>query len=97
MTIKEVKELYKGEYEDIEVYRPNSSGKHYPCCFHTDNCTWADDYNDNSEVGLWELMDENDYTSTLYANTIETADFDEYYGDKEAKVLCIMLADGRNQ
>ena len=30
MTIAEVKELYKGEYAEVEVYEPISRGKHYP-------------------------------------------------------------------
>lgn len=91
MTIKEVKEMYKGQYYEIEVYEPNSRGNHYPNHFHTDNCKFTEEFTDESEVGLYELMDEEDYNHSIMANTSDYADFEEWYGNKEAKVLCIML------
>lgn len=93
MTIKEVKEMYDKQYKDVEVYEPNSSGKYYPNHFHTDNCKCVDEYTDESEVGLYELMDEEDYNNSIMANSSEYADFEEWYDNKDAKVLCIMLAD----
>lgn len=97
MTIKEVKEEVKNilheNYQEIEVYEANCRGKYYPSEFHTDNCISTDDYTDESEVGFYELMDEEDYNDSIMANTSECADFNEWYGDKEAKILCIMLAD----
>lgn len=91
MTIKEVKEIYKGQYENIEVYRPNGIGNHYPNHFHTDNCKFTEEYTDDSEVGLYELMDEEDYEHSINANSCVTTDFMEWYDNKKAKVLCIML------
>jgi hypothetical protein len=91
MTIKEVKEMYKGQYDEIEVYEPNSRGNHYPNHFHTDNCKYTEEYSDESEVGLYELMNEDDYEHSINANSCVTTDFEEWYDDKEAKVLCIML------
>lgn len=91
MTIKEVKEMYKGQYCEIEVYKPNSGGNHYPNHFHTDNCKFTEEFTDESEVELYELMDEEDYNHSIMANTSEYADFEGWYGNKEVKVLCIML------
>ena len=93
MTMKEIKEMYKEDgYCDIEVYAPNSYGTHYPNHFHTDNCEATDDYDDSTLIGLWGLMDEDDYNNTICANGCVSADFTEWYGDKDAKVLVCMLA-----
>lgn len=94
MTIKEIKEMYKGQYEDIEVYKVSSSnsvGKHYPSNFHTDNCEQVEEFTDESEVGLYELMDENEYNHSIMANSDIYADFEDWYGNKDTKILCIML------
>ena len=92
MTVKEVKEIYKGQYEEIEVYSTSNVGKHYPDHFHTDNCKFTEEFTDESKVGLYELMDEEDYNNSIMANASDYADFESWYGNKEAKVLCIMLA-----
>lgn len=91
-TIKDVKEMFKGQYVDVEVYKPNSRGKYYPDYFHTDNCKFTEDYSDESEVGLYELMNEREYESSINANSCITTDFEEWYDGENAKVLCIMLA-----
>lgn len=93
MTVKEVKAMFSGEYADCEVYEAKSHGAHYPNYFRASNCDYTDEYNDNSEVGLWELMNEEDYNYSLYAEVNSEADFGEWLGDKNAKILCIMLAD----
>lgn len=91
MTIKELKEIFKNRYVDMEVYEANSKGKYYPRTFHTDNCRWIDDYTEESEVGLYELMDEEDYNNSLLANSSFSFSFEDYYGNKDVKILCIML------
>lgn len=91
MTIKNVKDMYKGKYEDIEIYRPCSIGEHYPNHFHTDNCSFTEEFTDESEVGLYELMDEEDYNNSIMSNVSDYADFEGWYGNKNAKILCIML------
>lgn len=93
MTIKEVKEKYAGKYEELEVYKAIGKGEHYPNHFHTDNCKFTEEYSDSSEVGLYELMDEEDYNNSINANSCATTDFGEWYGSNDAKVLCVMLAD----
>ena len=39
-------------------------------------------------------MDEEDYNNILLPNCGDTADFADYYGDKEAKVLVVMFRHG---
>lgn len=99
-TIKEIKELYEKEFRneeiyDIEVYKPCSWGRYYPNCFHTDNCNFVDEseWNDETKVGLHELMNEEDYQHSIDANNSIPTNFEEWYGDKNAKVLVLMLAD----
>ena len=97
MTIAEVKELYRGKYVNLEVYRSLSSGHCYPNHFHTDNCVELGDsspngeYTEDMEAVLYELMNQDEYNNTLMANCNIYADFNDWYGNKNAKVLCIMI------
>lgn len=94
MTIADVKKEYEGRYEAVEVYKPIEGEVD---CFHTDNCVSLGgdssygNYTEDMEVSLYELMDEEEYNNTLLANGCLDADFDEWYGDKNAKILCIMV------
>lgn len=66
--------------------------------FHTDNIVPLDDElnfkelycTDINEIDF-EVMDEDDYNNTVLANACESADFEELYGDKNAKVLVVVL------
>lgn len=93
MTVGEVKELYKGEYVDLEVYKPLSRGHYYPNCFHGDNCVSLGDdsphgnYTEDMEAGLYELMDEEEYNNTIMANV----DKDEYIQKMTMSALLILL------
>lgn len=98
MTVKEVIEIYKGEYDLIEIFVGEK--------FHTDFC---DSYNPekgsgNCEKGKedslnsycmdykaeqYELMDCDEYNNTILANT-ETTTKD--YGWKNEKILCILIS-----
>lgn len=93
MTIKEIKEMFNGDYVEVEVYKPlnTDTGRYYPKNFHTDNCVGMEDYTEDMEVGLHELMDEEDYNQSLLAGYDITADFEDWYGDRNAKILCIMI------
>lgn len=95
MTVGEVKKMYAGEYVELEVYRARERGEYYPREFHTDNCYSLNDseYSNEDEVGLCDLMGEEEYEHSILANVSDKADFTDWYGDKDAKVLCIMLAD----
>ena len=84
MTIKEIKELYKNEFTNFEVYR--FVGKRH--VIHTDFVEEAEDYNDESEVVSHQLMNEDDYNSTIYSNCSDK--FADIY-DKNDKVLVIVI------
>ena len=88
MTIKELKEkmVVWGEvYYEIEVYRPTFSRVNH---FHTDNCRFVEDYNDDMEVDFWELMNLDDYNHSILANACE---FAEDYFEPNDKILCVMI------
>lgn len=94
ITVKKLKEMYKEQFYDYEVYKPWATNN-YPVEFCTDNCKWIDDseYNDDTEIGLWKLMDEKAYQNSILDDTIEVADFEEWYGSENAKVLVMMLSE----
>lgn len=84
MTIKDIKKIYQGQYSDIEVYSGDS--------FHTDSCQPVDDYKDNFVVKKWQLMDEEDYNSTILANC--GIRFEEIH-EKIDKILCLLITGDR--
>lgn len=92
MTVSEVKNLYEGQYTCVEVYEAKSKGENYPYHFHTDNCYCVEERADD-EVGFYELMDEETYEHSILATANLRANFEDWYGNKDAKVLCMMLAD----
>lgn len=94
MTIADVKELFKNEYVDYEVYKPYNNN----CLsrFDMDSCYQLSpllnrNYDDNMEVSFYQFMDENDYNREILANCDITLDFYDCYADKNAKILCIMV------
>jgi hypothetical protein len=92
MTIGELKELLKKqgkEYCDIEVFVMACSNSRLT--FHSDYIWGIIDYSDNSKVLDYEIMDEKDYDTSILANGCMRADFKEWYNDKNAKVLCILV------
>lgn len=91
MTIREIMDMY--DVADVEVYESKGVGPHFPNHFHTDNCVAVENYDINQEHDriLYEVMDEEEYNQTILANTSVLADFEGWYGDKDAKVLCIMI------
>ncbi|WP_304239965.1 hypothetical protein [Phocaeicola plebeius] len=79
---------------DIEVY--GYKGVNHS--IHTDCIVSLDDemnFNELYCAGInefdFEVMDEDDYNNTVLANSCISADFEELYGDKNAKVLIIVL------
>lgn len=91
MKIKELKELLKeqgNEYYDIEVYKYTFDNHK---SIHTDYITSIEDYNDNTEVEDYQLMNEEDYNNSILANSSKQADFEEWYDDKDAIVLVVIM------
>lgn len=87
MTVKELKEQYKGKCAGTELYRYRD-GIHE---IHADSIFAVNDDCDDQEVCDFKLMGESEYNKTIYAHSTYTADFDDYFGDKNAKVLIIVL------
>lgn len=87
-TIKEVIEERGNEVADIEIYKFTG----YRHDIHNDFIKSVDvSHNSETEIYDYEIMDEEDYERTICANSDVFADFEEWYGDKNAKVLVIML------
>lgn len=84
MTVGELKEKYAGQYADVEVYADRWNRKPG---FHTDRIMNVEDYEDLDEVVEYSLMDEGEYSSTVFANCSECTDFERWFGDKDAKIL----------
>ena len=87
MKIKEIKKMFKNEFADVEVYKYTSKRK----SIHTDNIKTIANYNDDCIVIDFQLMDEEDYNSTIKANDCIQADFGELYDNKNARVLVVII------
>lgn len=90
-TIKELKKMFKDQYNDIEVYKSLSVGVHYPDHFFTDNCRYTEDWDDETIIKLYSLMDKEEYGGTLLANCCNSAD--DYFESEDDKILCCMISD----
>ena len=84
MDLKEAKDIYKNEFTTFEVYR--FTGRRH--AIHTDYVEETEDYNDESEVIAHQLMDEDDYNSTIFANCSNK--FANIYGNND-KVLVLVI------
>lgn len=94
MTIKEVKEHYKGQYVECEIYRfTDFTHRVHSDFIYTPDDIENDLYNENEEVVYEELMDEEEYGMTVIANCDVTADFEDWFGDKNAQILVIILSE----
>ena len=94
MTIKEVKEYYKGQYVECEIYRfTDFTHRVHSDFIYTSDDIEHDQYNENEEVVYEELMDEKEYGMTVIANTDTAADFEDWFGDKNAQILVIILSE----
>lgn len=85
-----LEDLAKG-CADIEIYK--FIGKKHS--IHTDNIkdsaySSIDELPDEVECDC-QIMDEEDYNRTILANGGEKSDFEGWYGDKNAKVLIVVL------
>lgn len=89
MTIREITNEYLGKFADYEIYKAEDA-RH--CMFpHTDYIKSVELPLD-TELEEFEahLMDQDEYDRTILANA-DHADFAEWYGDAEAKVLVIVF------
>jgi hypothetical protein len=81
--IRDIKNRFKGKYEDVEVYDINIS-----LSWHTDYLNFTEDYSDDDDVLDYKLMSIDDYEHTILINTCLYA---EDLGYKEGDmILCII-------
>ena len=94
-TVAEIKKMYEGRYDDIEFYKFKFGLK----IIHTDCIEYIDyeDVSDDAPVEDFELMDEERYKFAVLANDWMEADFKTWYGNSEARVLVIIIADNNNE
>lgn len=92
MTVGEVKNMFKDQYADVEYYKNSFKGTHQ-IDFNMEHCTGVDtsEVNDDMEAVSYQLANEDIYDKTVLANSEIAADFDDWYGDSNAKVLCILV------
>ena len=88
MTVKEVLEMFAGEYADVEVYVPTSFKAHDP--FHTDAIRATDDYSDDAEVIDYDNKDKENYLGSIGANCDLGYEWEDVY-ETDDKVLCIKI------
>lgn len=92
MTVGEVKNMFKDQYADVEYYK-NAFNWVHQIDFNMEHCTGVDacEVNDDMEATAYQLADKNMYDKTVLANSEIAADFEDWYGSEDAKVLCILL------
>jgi hypothetical protein len=86
MTIQEIMDNYDGEFSAVEVFESRNNRK----SFHTDQIQALDDsmYSLSDEALDYELMDKEDYNSTICANS--SISFSDAYEDDDI-VLVILV------
>lgn len=89
-NIEEIRKLYKGDYEECEVYKSTVTEQFYKG-IHTDSIEYIEELPKIYKILDYELMNEEDYNTTVLANSSETYDFEKLYGNKNAKVLVIVI------
>jgi hypothetical protein len=92
-TRQEVEKL-AAQAAEVEIFRFTQQDR-YIRGIHTDNTASMDmkvsDLPDEFK-GDVQLMDEEEYANTILANSSMEADFADWYGDKDAKVLVVVLS-----
>ena len=92
-TRNEIKEM-AAQAAEVEIYRFIVPDR-YTRDIHTDNVSSVDmsvDELPDKFKGQVRLMDEREYNNTIGANSSMSADFEDWYGDKRAKVLVVVLS-----
>jgi len=92
-TRQEVQELAK-QATEVQIFRFTELDK-FVHGIHTDNTACMDMKVDDLPerfTGDVQLMCEQEYDDTLLGNSSMCADFEDWYGDKDAKVLVVVLS-----
>lgn len=91
MTVKEVTEMYKGQYVDIEVYEPTSFRGRDP--FHTDAIRYTEEYSEDAEVTGYNLADKEEYQNSVGVNCDLGWEWEDCY-EPDDKILLIKIKQG---
>ena len=97
-TVEDVLKLFSNEkIDDIEYYR-NVNDKFFKW-FHGDFMESVDeeDVKPNDLVYTWGIMEEEEYEHSILANSGIYADFEDWYGNANAKVLIIVLSHNQEE
>lgn len=83
---------YADEVADVEIYRSTQPSQYYRGIY-TDSISMCEDDNMVNDCNVLDfaIMDEAEYDATVLANSCIRADFDKWYGDKDARVLVIVV------
>lgn len=92
MKVKDIIESEKENFDTFEVWQYTDRTHR----LHTDFIKNVDEIYSmsilkNIPVYNYEIMDEDEYSSTILINSDSPADFEEWYDNKDTKVLVIML------
>lgn len=89
-----VKDIIKAHIDSVSDYTILKS-KFGTKSFHTDSIHFVDSNEEKQFFGAeakdFAIMDEDEFNRTVFANVSSEADFDEFYDDKNAKVLVILV------
>ncbi len=92
-TRQEIEQL-AAQAAEVQIFRFTELDK-FVHGIHTDNTAGMDMKVDDLPEefkGDVQLMDEEEYDDTILANSSMSADFEDWYGDKNAKVLVVVLS-----
>jgi len=92
MTINEI----INEHQDVavvEVYASIGKGPYFPDHIHESNCNPVYSYSKDREREhiLYRVMNARTYEETMLADSCIEADFAEWFGNRDAKVLVILI------
>lgn len=96
MTVRDLLKEYNGKFAEYEVFA-YTSRFHKLAISHLDdvNSVYDESYYLDKEVVTEKLMDEEEYDS-FYESSLDV-NFEEWYGDENAKVLFIILSEDWNK
>ncbi|MBQ7564076.1 MAG: hypothetical protein IJT16_08805 [Lachnospiraceae bacterium] len=87
-TVKRVKELVSGKYAGCEYYKPVCETEFWSA----NGLRRADEEApDEAEVLDYRLLDEDEYNLTFWLPIGERVSFEKEFGDRSAKILCVVL------
>lgn len=89
-SLEEIKEIMqKNNCADLEMVTLENYGRG----LHTDNIKMNVDILGDRKIVDYYIMNEKEYNNTMCANSSITANFEDWYGNKEAKVIVVIVGE----